>query len=225
MSPLGNTASNIDGVLSMMELYGALANKISDNAKSGKKLPGRIGLAGGVGWAVSGGEAAQAGIENCLAVDGIHNVIQALEEIEDGKLADLDFFEGLACNGGCVGGTLNVENPYIAKARLQSLRRYLPVSLNHIPQMEPDDALPTDVLWDTEVSYTPVTRLSANRAEAMRKMAQIQEIRESLCDLDCGSCGAPTCQALAEDIVKGEASPDDCIIRLRQKLAEGKSEK
>ena len=44
-----------------------------------------------------------------------------------------------------------------------------------------------------------------------------KEIRESLCDLDCGSCGAPTCQALAEDIVKGEASPDDCIIRLRQK--------
>ena len=86
--------------------------------------------------------------------------------------------------------------------------------------MDPGDALPTDVLWDTEVSYTNVTRLSSNRAEAMRKMAQIQEIRESLCDLDCGSCGAPTCQALAEDIVKGEASPDDCIIRLRQKLRE-----
>jgi hypothetical protein len=179
----------------------------------------------GISWAGTGGESAALMNDHYLAADGIENVIHVLDEIEKENFVGLEFVELNACNGGCVGGTLNVENPYIAKARLQSLRRYLPVSLNHIPQMAPDDALPTDVLWDTEVSYTPVTRLSANRAEAMRKMAQIQEIRESLCDLDCGSCGAPTCQALAEDIVKGEASPDDCIIRLRQKLAEGKSEK
>ena len=99
------------------------------------------------------------------------------------------------------------------------------MSQNHIPPMEAGDALPSDVLWDTEVSYLPVMRLDTNRAAAIKKMAQIQEIRESLCDLDCGSCGAPTCQALAEDIVRGEASAEDCIRRLRrQPLAQDDSD-
>ena len=31
------------------------------------------------------------------------------------------------------------------------------------------------------------------------------------CGRDCGSCGAPSCRALAEDIVRGEASRNDCI--------------
>ena len=46
------------------------------------------------------------GYGKSLAVDGIINVIKVLEEIENGKLYDLDFFEGLACIGGCLGGSL-----------------------------------------------------------------------------------------------------------------------
>ena len=36
--------------------------------------------------------------------------------------------------------------------------------------------------------------------------------------LDCGSCGSPTCKALAEDIVKGVdcAKPEDCIYLMRE---------
>ena len=36
--------------------------------------------------------------------------------------------------------------------------------------------------------------------------------------MDCGSCGAPTCKALAEDIVRGEASENDCVYYLRENL-------
>lgn len=214
-TPIGTEKSAIDGVLAINEMYFMLVSEM--NKMDNPTASSESGLIG-IGWAGTGGESSALMNDHYLAADGIENVIHVLDEIEKENFVGLEFVELNACHGGCVGGTLNVENPYIAKARLQSLRRYLPVSLNHIPSMDPGDALPSDVLWDTEVSYTPVTRLAANRAEAMRKMAQIQEIRESLCDLDCGSCGAPTCQALAEDIVKGEASPDDCIIRLRQKL-------
>ena len=49
-------------------------------------------------------------------------------------------------------------------------------------------------------------------------MAKIQSIRETLCSLDCGSCGAPTCQAMAEDIVNGEASIDDCVMNMKNKF-------
>ena len=215
-TPIGTEKSAIDGVLAINELYFMLVSEMNklDN-------PNRSSESGliGISWAGTGGESSALMNDHYLAADGIENVIHVLDEIEKENFVSLEFVELNACNGGCVGGTLNVENPYIAKARLQSLRRYLPVSQNHIRPMEEGDALPSDVVWDTEVSYSPVMRLDTNRAAAIKKMAQIQEIRESLCDLDCGSCGAPTCQALAEDIVKGEASPDDCIIRLRQKLA------
>lgn len=40
-----------------------------------------------------------------------------LEDLEDEKYRDLDFVELDACAGGCVGGVLQVENPYIAKRR------------------------------------------------------------------------------------------------------------
>ena len=36
--------------------------------------------------------------------------------------------------------------------------------------------------------------------------------------LDCGSCGSPTCHALAEDIVRGYRTEDDCIYLLKEKL-------
>ena len=42
--------------------------------------------------------------------------------------------------------------------------------------------------------------------------------------LNCGACGAPSCQGLAEDIVQGKAHEIDCIFKLRgsvHKLAKG----
>ena len=52
----------------------------------------------------------------------------------------------------------------------------------------------------------------------MRRMSEINRLVADLPGLDCGSCGAPTCRALAEDVVKGEAVPDDCVIRLCEQL-------
>ena len=80
----------------------------------------------GVSWATSGGESSALLKEKYLAADGIENVIRVLEEIEDERIGELDFIELNACSGGCVGGVLCVENPYVAIARLQRLRKYLP---------------------------------------------------------------------------------------------------
>mgnify|MGYP002508897684 CR=1 FL=1 len=38
--------------------------------------------------------------------------------------------------------------------------------------------------------------------------------------IDCGSCGAPTCRALAEDIVRGTACKDDCVMLSRVRNVE-----
>ena len=52
----------------------------------------------------------------------------------------------------------------------------------------------------------------------MEKPLKIDEIFHSLPGLDCGSCGAPSCHALAEDVVLGRASLEDCIFKVRERM-------
>ena len=51
-------------------------------------------------------------------------------------------------------------------------------------------------------------------------MSDVEKLTARFPGLDCGSCGAPTCQTLAEDIVRGDATPNDCIYVLRANIAD-----
>lgn len=208
--PIGTDKSWVDGALSMADLYPRIVecmNKV--------KTPRQIAKSGiiGVSWANSGGEASALIREQYLAADGMENVTSVLGELENERLGELDFIELNCCPGGCVGGVLTVENPYVAKARIQRLRKYLPVSLNHLEGgME-------RLHWDARLEPTGVLKLSKNLEEAMSMMADIDRYTELLPSLDCGSCGAPSCRALAEDIVTGQARLNDCIFVLRHQAS------
>ena len=78
--------------------------------------------------------------------------------------------------------------------------------------------MPQEYIDLQEFDYRPLGQLDDNIGVSIRMMGQIQKIREELPGLDCGSCGAPTCRALAEDVVKGVACVDDCIIRIKERL-------
>ncbi|EKD32577.1 MAG: hypothetical protein ACD_77C00048G0006, partial [uncultured bacterium] len=39
-----------------------------------------------------------------------------------------------------------------------------------------------------------------------------RELKKLFPGIDCGACGAPSCEALAEDIVKGHAEISSCIF-------------
>ena len=169
----------------------------------------------GLGWATCGGESAARLGERCVSVDGIQNVIQMLEGIEDGRLPEADFLELSACTQGCVGGCFNVENPYAAKLRLKGLMKGLPVSRNRCRLPEGERAL---VCRDKELQYLPTFVLDQDRGVAFSKLLQIQELEEHLPGLHCGSCGAPSCRAFAEDVVLGRASEEDCIFKVRERM-------
>lgn len=205
--------SQVDEVVSISDIYFLLINamKKDDNAETLSES-GMIGI----GWARSGGEATAIFNENYLAADGIENVNRVLDQIENGNIPQLEFVELNACTGGCVGGVLTMQNPFIAKARLQTLRRYLPVSQNFLNDEE-SKYIPDYYLFNELPEYQPISRLSSSMAESMRMMADIQKLREALPGIDCGSCGAPTCRAFAEDVVKGNAKIEDCLINLYKK--------
>ena len=210
-TPIGTEKSAVDGVLAIRDLYFTLVSEMNNIQNPG--VASQSGLIG-ISWAGSGGESSALMNDKYLAADGIENCIKVLDEIENGTFGDLEFVELNACIGGCVGGTLNVENPFIAKARLRSMRKYLPVSGNHISEAE---ALANEIFYDAEIGNNTADMLSEDRMTAIAKMAEIECIYKDLPHLDCGSCGAPNCHALAEDIVKNDAAMGDCLIQLREK--------
>lgn len=208
--PIGTEGSWCDGAIAISEVFPLLSHRM-DKLETVEPI-GQSGLIG-VSWAGSGGESAALLNEKYLAADGIENVIRVLEELEDERIRELDFVELNACSGGCVGGVLCVENGYVAKARLQRLRKYLPVSQNHL-----DGGVPRDMEWTEPLEFAPVLKLSQNLEEAMQMMEEIDVICEGLPGLDCGSCGAPSCRALAEDVVKGAARTSDCVFVMREQV-------
>ncbi len=203
-SPLGIEKSQIDKVLAIKDVYPLLLEHMTDDESRLKPLAssGRIGI----GWSNSGGESAGLITDNYLACDGIMAVLRVLSNLEDEKFHGLKFIELNACNGGCVGGTLNVENPYVAIAKSKRLQRYLPISRSRAA-----DYADINCSWEKPVEFEPVFRLGETFQESLDMMNRLEELVKELPGLDCGSCGAPTCRTLAEDIIRGEASKNDCI--------------
>ena len=203
----------LDGAFAVRDIYLRLLGPM----RQVEEDPPALSSAGilGLGWAASGGECAARLGERCVAVDGIENVIRMLEEIEDGRLPEADFLELSACTQGCVGGCFNVENPYAAKLRLKGLMKGLPVSRNRFTLEGEERAL---IRRDKPLQYLPTFVLDHDRQAAMDKQRRIQELEAQLPGLHCGSCGAPSCHAFAEDVVLGRASMDDCIFKVRERM-------
>ncbi|MBQ7985714.1 MAG: ferredoxin, partial [Clostridia bacterium] len=146
------------------------------------------------------------------AVDGINNVLQVMEEIEYGKMNAVEFIEFSACISGCSGGALNIENPFLASRRIAQQSKKAKVQESNVP---------CDVekfSWQKEVTGRIHSGLDDDFEEAMKKMERMDELCKKFPKLDCGSCGAPSCKALAEDIVRGYANDNDCVFIMRKKV-------
>ena len=211
-NPIGHSTSAVDGAISVLDIYGLLSSELR-NAPVDISIETASDL--GVGWARSGGECNAVCPENSMSVDGIENCIQVLEEIEDNRLRGLDFFEGAACAGGCVGGPLNFENNFVAKASIKRL-----ASRDPDPDLKVSSGMMTKYnLYDNEpIRPNTAMKLDDDLIEAMRKMDQIEKLYAELPGFDCGSCGSPTCRTFAEDVVQGNATRLDCIHKMREQL-------
>ena len=210
----GDYKSEVDEVLSISDIYFNLINVMRRG-----RTPDPISRSGmiGIGWATSGGECSAIFNDKYLAADGIENVNRVLDQLENGNISTLEFIELNACPGGCVGGVMALENPFVAKARLQTLRRYLPVSQNYLSDDE-KEYIPEHYFFENMPTYRPIQRLSENFAESLRMMSDIQKLRDVLPGIDCGACGAPTCRAFAEDVIRGNVHRDGCPVEKSKRL-------
>jgi len=151
----------------------------------------------------------------CITADGVENVTRLLEDLEDGRIMDVDFVALSACARGCFGGCFTVENPHAAQMRMHCLTDGVPA--NASDAMTLNELAP--LLHDVQpLQYLPSLVLDEDLAAAMEKQRNIQQLEAHLPGLHCASCGAPSCHAFAEDVVLGRATEDDCIFKVRARM-------
>jgi iron only hydrogenase large subunit-like protein len=211
-NPIGFDLSEVDGVIGINQVYWKVFSNIKNERP--KPVESEAGPAG-IGWALIGGESQL--LQNChkVAVDGLSNVIQLMEGVVMGRVKGIEFIEALACVGGCVGGPLTIENPFVAKALIQEWTkgsRKMKISM--------DDCDWRKYQWTTPTETQTPFLLDENPEVAMLKMEAIDDLVKGLPGLDCGACGSPTCRALAEDVVQDHSSMVDCIFLLKQNMSE-----
>ena len=212
-SPVGQEKSHVDGVIAIKDVYAQMRAAMKQGFS-----PLEIDRASVVGikWAIPGGEVEAVGIKSSLCVDGIDNVINVLEAIEDARFRNLTYFEGLACVNGCLGGPLTVENSFVAKNRLRSvMNRTLQKTVQRREIFE--DAVQT-LRMTRPIEPSDALQLSGTMKERIEREERIERLTMGLPGLDCGSCGAPTCAALAEDVVRGKAAVNDCTVLMRRRM-------
>lgn len=214
-NPKGIAYSYVDGALSMQDIYKAIIHRIKN---VGETRSVRQGSHEGLVWATRNGAINNVGVESHIAVDGMDNVIALLEKVEDGTLENVAYIEALACVGGCLGGPLTIENPFVSR---HTLKKFIDQEKEGQPSLEIKKQYDKmETCYRVPVVPKLVFSLDENVATALTMMESIDELYQTLPRIDCGSCGAPTCRCFAEDVIKGDSHVEDCIFMLRHRIKE-----
>ena len=221
--PAEKGKSFLDGAISISDIYGPLLSAMEGIEKgSYRKALENICILG-VGWAMVGGICRTLRLKNSLAVSGLTEVLKVFNDIERGKLRNIDFIEAYSCTQGCVGGSLTVENVYISYNKILKLIETLEYEqIKACPDIREVRKRYSQNYFFIKGKFEPrpLKPLDKDIAQAIKKRKEKENIYESLPKIDCGACGAPTCLTFAEDVIKGEAELADCIINLSQKGTE-----
>jgi hypothetical protein len=213
--PIFKSDPTLDGAIAISDIYGVLFTAIRKISK-----PEPLHDSGGLGVAtgIPGACITSLEIENAIAVDGVHNVIKILEDVERGKITNVNYLELWACPGGCVGGPLAVDNPYLARIKAMKLMQQLGTSLNIAPAKV--EQMRAHLSCDVELSTHPIQPLGRDARDAIKKMKERDAMLSTLPRINCGACGAPTCKAFAEDVIQGQSEITDCIFKLKEATME-----
>lgn len=212
-SPVGEESSPVNGVINMEYLYNKLLHLIMNKEIVRDEHPDSGSLTPkGVLWSLTRGESAhQRG--RCLAVDGIRNVGEFLNRLEESEENNIDFLELRACDESCAGGVLISGNRFLTVERLNN-RAGKAVSAKGTHKLTGGYSEAWYGL--NEIPARPVMALDPDRGKAIGKMQKVEELLKVLPGIDCAACGSPSCRALAEDIVQERAELSWCVFLQEQ---------
>ena len=214
-SPVSGKETCISGVLNMDYLYNKVQLMLHESDKDMQPINHSL-TSRDVLWPLAGGETVHfKGYQ--YAVDGLQNVINFLEKLEDEAIDAEGLVEMRICDQGCVGGALTVQDRFVARKRLEyRARLFNRIRRNGEHRPSSDD--PEFFKWVSKEMEIPelkprsIYKLSNDYSEAFKMAERMKKIEKALPGVNCAACGAPSCSALAEDIVRGDAKMDTCIF-------------
>ena len=144
-----------------------------------------------------------------LALDGVENCIDALKDIESGKIHKC-FIEMSACVGSCIGG------PVMEKYhRTSAVKDYITVS-NYAGEKDFDVLQPNSVELSKQFEFIEHRLQHPSETEILNVLRQMGKFKPSD-ELNCGSCGYNTCREKAIAICQGKAEISMCLPFLKDK--------
>ena len=144
-----------------------------------------------------------------LALDGVENCIDALKDIESGKIHKC-FIEMSACSGSCIGG------PVMEKYhRTSAVKDYITVS-NYAGEKDFDVLQPNSVELSKQFEFIEHRLQQPSETEIFNVLRQMGKFKPSD-ELNCGSCGYNTCREKAIAICQGKAEISMCLPFLKDK--------
>lgn len=147
-----------------------------------------------------------------VVVDGIDECKQVMDAIEKRGL-DAEFFELLACRGGCIGGPAAgiEENPFVKRERYLKQIELISSKINIFnPGTDTGIELTRGFHSKVFIKHYPGERKIREILSSIGKTSEDKE-------LNCGSCGYPSCRDKAVAVYQGMAEPDMCMPYMRSK--------
>ncbi|MEW5847104.1 MAG: [Fe-Fe] hydrogenase large subunit C-terminal domain-containing protein [Bacteroidota bacterium] len=212
--PEGEEKSEIDGIINMDFIYNRILREVKHRLPDGGEQQFVSELSPrSYTWALTNGEASCID-GHCLAIDGIWNVIEFLEKVENDEITDIDYLELRACDESCAGGILAPGNRFLAAELIRKNASSVSVwSINkNSEKVARYDSVISGRTALNPLQPRSMLKLDEDMAKAMLKMKRVNQMMCFLPGIDCGVCGAPSCLSLAEDVVQGSASVSQCVF-------------
>ena len=144
-----------------------------------------------------------------MALDGIENCVDALKDIESGKIHKC-FIEMSACSGSCIGG------PVMEKYhRSAPIKDYITIA-NYAGNKDFDVVQPDNMELKKQFTYIEHRLPKPSETEIYNVLRQMGKFKTSD-ELNCGSCGYNTCREKAIAICQGKAEISMCLPFLKDK--------
>ncbi|MFN2363855.1 MAG: (Fe-S)-binding protein, partial [Halarsenatibacteraceae bacterium] len=129
----------------------------------------------------------------------------------------IDYLEMTACPGGCLGGVLNIINPFQGMVNLERAISQEDQEVE-VTGAEKQATEANSIESFEQPELMPDQEKAGSFETALARWQALEAEKKELPGLDCAACGAPDCVTLAEDIVDGYAERTDCIFMLRQEV-------
>jgi iron only hydrogenase large subunit-like protein len=216
-SPVGDIQSAVTGVINMNFLYNRILKYLQRKyTETEPPVTDDLLSSKGILWSLTRGELVHSN-GRALAIDGIKNVNEFLEKIENEKFDNIDFLELRACDESCAGGILISGNRFLTVERLKNRAAEYRAREDDQNRKHPDGFLNLNEKgFLGNIEPRPIGKLDEDISTALKKMERKRRLMCYLPGFDCAGCGAPDCQTLAEDIVQGDAQISHCIFMQQQ---------